>query len=383
MRVASRVAVGLLCVAMLLFPFSASSFALRNLEKGGKVADIEYAGVTVGNGNLSSFAGEKGVIVIYWATWSARSPAILEFAEKTLRSYGKLGLTLLAVNADHEDMKPEDVAAVKAKAAGLGVSFPVVLDEGLKGYNAIGIISMPTTLILDRSLTVVDAYPGFPSAARDDIPERLDAFLGIPREMRPAKAQYLLDHKPKNYALQYYGMGKQMFLLERPPSGELKSVPETAIERLDEAIRRDPDFFRPYLLKAIVFDLAKAVGRRDAALKELAKRDFQEPYERRVLGLGYLYLGMDGAAADHFRILSGLSPDDPAVLFGQAVAAARRNDGPSAKKASDALRGKPSAAAELGFDPAAFFDGAGALLPGTEKELRRAIGLLLEIERPR
>ncbi len=375
--------IAVLCGLMSGFPLSASSFALRNLEKGAKVADIEYTGITVGNGRLSSFAGEKGVIVIYWASWSSRSPAILEFAEKTLRRYEKLGLALLAVNADHEGTKAEDVVALKAKAAELGVSFPVVLDEGLKGYNAIGVISMPTTLILDRSLAVVDAYPGFPSAALDDIPERIDAFLGIARAKRPEKAQYLLDHKPKNYALQYYGMGKQIFLLERSPSGELKAVPETAIERLDEAIRRDPDFFRPYLLKAIVFDLAKAVGRRDEALTQLAKRDFQEPYERRMLGFGYLYLGMDGGAADHFRILSELSPDDPAVLFGQAVAAARRKDGPAAKRALDALRGKPSAAPELGFDPAAFFDDAGALKPGTEKELRRAIGVVLEIERPR
>lgn len=378
-----RIIVGILCGWILLFPLSASSFALRNMEKGAKVDDIEYVGITVENGNLSSFVGERGIIVIYWATWSSRSPAILTFAEKELRRYEKLGLKILAVNADHVDMKAEDVAAVKAKAAELALSFPVVLDAGLKGYNAIGIISTPTTLILARDLTVVDAYPGFPSVARDDIPERIDAFLGIPREKRAAKDQYLLDHKPKNYALQYYNMGKQMFLMERSPAGELRSVPDTAIERLDEAIKRDPDFFRPYLLKAIIFDLAGDGARRDEALKELAKREFEEPYERRILGLGYLYLGMDGPADDHLRILAGLSPDDPGGLFGQAVAAARRKDGPAAKKALDALRADANAAAGLGFDPAALIDDAGALKPGMEKELRRAIGVLLEIERPR
>lgn len=351
------------------------------MEKGAKVDDIEYAGITIESGKLSSFMGEKGIIVIYWATWSSRSPAILEFAQKELRRYEKFGLKLLAVNADHVDMSAADRAAVKAKAAELGLSFPVVLDAGLKGYNAIGIISTPTTLILARDLTVVDAYPGFPSVARDDIPERLDAYLGIPREKRAAKDQYLLNHKPKNYALQYYNMGKQMFMMERTPAGDLRSVPDTAVERLDEAIRRDPDFFRPYLLKAIIFDLAKEGGRRDEMVKELGKRDFQEPYERRVLGFGYLYLGMDAPAEDHFRILTGLTPDDPGVFFGQAVAAARRKDGPAAKKALDAVRGKPKAAAELGFDPAAFIDDAGSLRPGTEKELRRAIGVLLEIER--
>ncbi len=382
MRVGKVAFIAMLCGSMFLFPFSASSFALRNMEKGAKVPDLEFTGVTVGDGKLSSFTGEKGVIVIFWASWSARSPAILEFAEKTLRRYETLGFKLLAVNADREGMRDEDVAALKAKAAELGISFPVVLDSGLKGYNAVGIISMPTTLILDRDLAVVDAYPGFPSAARDDIPERIDAFLGIRREKRAETAQYLLDHKPKNYALQYYNMGKQMFLLERSPSGELRGVPETAIERLDEAIRRDPDFFRPYLLKAIVLTLAGTDGRKDAALQELKKRDFQETFERRVIGFGYLYLDMDDLAADHFRVLAGLLPDDPGVLFGQAVLSARRKDAPAAMKALDALRAKAPAAG-LGFDPAAFFDGAGGLKAGTGKDLKRAIGVLLEIERPR
>ncbi len=381
MRAGRTFLVAVICLLMLVFPFEASSFALRNMEKGAKVPDLDFAGVTVGNGKLSSFTGEKGVIVIYWATWSSRSPTILEFAEKSLRRYDKLGLALLAVNADHEQMKAEDVAAVKAKAAELGISFPVVLDEGLKGYNTLGIISTPTTIILDKGLTVIDAYPGFPSTGQDDIPERIDAFLGIPRAKRAEKAQYLLDHKPKNYALQYYNMGKQMFLLERSPSGELKSVPETAIERLDEAIRRDPDFFRPYLLKAIVLALAKGDGRKEAALQELKKRDFQETFERRVIGFGYLYLGMDDLAADQFRVLAGVLPDDPGVLFGRAVLSARRKEAAAAKKALDALRGKPPA--ELGFDPAALFDDAGSFRPGTEKELARTLGALLEIERPR
>ena len=148
MRVRKVFVIGILCGLTLVFPLSASSFALRNMEKGAKGDDIEYTGITVESGKLSSFMGEKGLIVIYWATWSSRSPAILEFAEKSLRRYEKLGLKLLAVNADHVDMKAEDVAAVKAKAAELGISFPVVLDAGLKGYNAIGIISTPTMPVM-------------------------------------------------------------------------------------------------------------------------------------------------------------------------------------------------------------------------------------------
>ena len=154
----------------------------------------------------------------------------------------------------------------------------------------------------------------------------------------PEKAQYLLDHKPKNHALQYYNLGKRLFLSARSPSGELRGgVPDSAIDRLNEAIRRDPDFFRPYLLKAIIYHAAKEHALRDSALDNIRKREFQEPYEHRVLALGYLDMGMDNNASDHLKALFALSPGDPAGLFGQAVLSQRRKDAAGAKKAVAAL----------------------------------------------
>jgi peroxiredoxin len=352
------------------------------MDKGSRVPDTEFVGISAQGGKLSSFAGEKGLVLIYWATWSSRSRDVLVFAEKELRRYEKQGMKFLAVNADHQEMKTEDVAAVRAAASEMGLTFPVVLDAGLKGYNEIGVISVPTTIVLDNALKIVDAYPGFPSVARNDIPDRIDAFLGIVKEKPAEKAQYLLEHTPKNHALQFYNLGKRLFLSARSPSGELKGVPDSAIDRLDEAIRRDPDFFRPYLLKAIILDMARANGRREAALQELKKRDFQEAYERRVLGFGYLYLGMDNQADDCFRLLPSQVENDPVMLFGEAVAAARRKDRPAAKKALSALAMIPGAKEALGFDHAPLFAESGELATGMEKALRAALDRLLEIEKP-
>lgn len=372
----------LLLVWVAAFPFSASSFALRNMEKGSQVPDLEFAGLTGEGGRLSSFAGTKGLVVVYWASWSSRSPEILSFFDKELRRYEKMGFRLLAVNADHQEMKAEDIAAARAAAAGTGVTFPVVLDQGLKGYNTIGIISMPTTIFLDRSLKIIDVYPGFPTVARDEIPARLDAYLGIVREKPPEKARYLLEHRPKNYALQYYNLGKQLFLSSRSPSGDLKAVPTTAIERIDEAIRRDPAFFRPYLLKAVIFDMVRDDRRLEEVLGEMKKHEFQEVYERRLLGIGYLLLRKDPLAEDHFKILSSQVPEDPVVLFAEGVLAARRKDGTAARKAVDALAKNPKAAEAMGFDPFSLFTPEGGLRAGTEAALRSAFEKILEIEKP-
>jgi hypothetical protein len=199
--------VAVLCGWILIMPLSAESFALRGLDKGDSVPDMEFMGITAESGKLSSFSGGKGLIVIYW-------------------------------NADHQEMRREEIEAVKGKATEMALSFPVMLDAGLEGYNKIGIITVPTTLILDRDLKIVDLYPGFPSIARDDIPDRIDAFLGIEKKKRPEKSQYLLDHKPKNHALQYYNLGKMMFTFARSPSGDLKGAPESAIEHLRHGGRR-------------------------------------------------------------------------------------------------------------------------------------------------
>jgi hypothetical protein len=183
----------LFLTASLAVPFPAVPFALNGLGKGDAVPDMAFVGITADGGTLSSFAGEKGLIVIYWTTRSARSPAILEFAEKELRGYGKYGMNLLAVNADGREMRTEDIAAVKARTRELGVSFPVVLDAALKGYDDLGIGGVPAVVILDRNLAILEAYGGFPPTARADIRNFLDAFLGIGKksgdgaEDRPAR----------------------------------------------------------------------------------------------------------------------------------------------------------------------------------------------------
>ncbi|RJP22290.1 MAG: hypothetical protein C4529_06190 [Deltaproteobacteria bacterium] len=371
------------CLTAIASPWwNASAFALRTLEQGAKAPDIELMGMNGEGARLSSLVGPKGLVVIYWATWSSRSPGILLFAEKELRKYEAQGMKVVAVNADHQEMKTEDHQAVRDKVKELGLTLPVFHDRGLVGYNALGIISVPTTLIMDNALSLREAYPGFPSVAKTDIPEKIDAVLGIVREKRPEKAQYLLDHKPKNHALQYYNLGKRMFLVARSPSGELRGgVPDSAIDRLNEAIRRDPDFFRPYLLKAIIYHAAKELALRDSALDNIRKREFQEPYEHRVLALGYLEMGLDNSASDHLKALFSLSADDPAGLFGQALLSQRRNDAAGARKAVETLSANPAAKEILGEEVSALFTPEGAVKTGSVRAVRNTLDRLLEIEK--
>jgi peroxiredoxin len=112
----------ILCAWIFSFPLSGDTFALRGLGKGDRVPDLTFVGITAESGKLSSFSGEKGLVVIYWATWSSRSPEILAFAEKELRRYEEHGVKLLAINADHQEMRREEIEAVKGKATEMALS---------------------------------------------------------------------------------------------------------------------------------------------------------------------------------------------------------------------------------------------------------------------
>ena len=90
---------------------------------------------------------------------------------------------------------------------------------------------------------------------------------------------------------------------------------------------------------------------------------------------------MDNVASDFFLTLSSQIPDDPGVLFGQAVVAARGNDTDTARKALEALGKVPETSEALGFDPAALFTDTGELKPGTEGELRTSLETLLGIRK--
>ncbi len=193
-------AVALLGAWVLLCAVSAvaASLPLQELQKGDAVQDIAFVGLTADSAALSSFAGEKGLIVIYWSTSSAASPEMLQFAEKELRRYAEHGMNLLAVDAEAPEMRIEDLSAVRAQAAKMGLSFPVVLDAARKGFDGAGIEHVPTVLVLDKDLRIVDAFSGVSPAVRAAIVESVDSFLGFGVEAAREKTDALPAPRPNS-----------------------------------------------------------------------------------------------------------------------------------------------------------------------------------------
>lgn len=348
------------------------------VEAGVSVPDLSLPTIDGGDAKpFSSFLGGKGAVVVVFSTWSPRSMELLAFAKEAFPRYEANGLKVFALCVDHEDMTEERLAETRKAVAEVAPSFPILLDVGLKIYGGIGVITVPTTLLVGKDLVVREAYPGFPTAARLDLPERIEEFAGIakPKDMTAEKAR--ASRVPKNHAQQFFNLGKMMFQNARSPSGELRGIPDSAIDRFDEAIRRDPEYPRPHVLLAILFQMAHDDARRDAALAELAKIEVSDEADRRFMAAGYLLLGKDGEARKAIPLVVDV---DAAELFPRALLLARTRDA-VAKAVVDALKADLKAEELLGVNPKTIFAPDGTLLPGSERATAHALEKLMGVEK--
>lgn len=99
---------------------------------------------------LSDYKGKK-VLINFWAAWCA--PCTKELP--ALEAYNKAssGVEVISINID-----PEDRAKEFAERA--GISFPVLLDVDDKVNNDYGIVSIPTTVLVDEEGVIINKHIG-------------------------------------------------------------------------------------------------------------------------------------------------------------------------------------------------------------------------------
>lgn len=239
----SRVRHGLLLLATCsVLAVAPAAAAFKHVEVGDPAPDFTLRSLSGDEVHLRDQEGPKALAVVFWATWSPRSQALLDDLEKLYRERMDKGLAVLAVNVDHEHLVGEDRQAVEQMSSGW--SFPTLIDDGLATYYAYGVVATPSVALLDDRGTVRFAQASYSTAAHEDMREAVDALLGIVDE---AKAQVVAQKReyvpPKKATLHFQ---KAKVLVKR-------GMAKKAVQDLRAAAKMDSQWADPRILLARIY----------------------------------------------------------------------------------------------------------------------------------
>ncbi len=105
-------------------------------------------------GSVPAIEG-KVILVDFWASWCGPCKKSFPELEALHKAFRDRGLVVLGVNVDRKASDME--AFLKSQQ----VTFPVVRDAGHTFVGAMGVASMPTSLLVDRKGVIRSIHSGF------------------------------------------------------------------------------------------------------------------------------------------------------------------------------------------------------------------------------
>ena len=194
---------------------------------------------------LSSLAGERGLVILFWAGWSERSVEALRTLDALRGEVAPRGVALAAVNVEHEHLTGDDLAALRATVGALKVGFPILVDDGLKLFRAYGVVSVPSTAVVTPDGKLAGFVPGFSATSREALIDAIHKLAGITRTVVTAP-------KGAPAALRWLQLGRLEI------SGGRESSARTAFER---SAKTDPALADPVIeLAALALDAGDLAG---------------------------------------------------------------------------------------------------------------------------
>jgi Tfp pilus assembly protein PilF/peroxiredoxin len=300
------------------------AFALKDLSgKEWKSAEIYAKGATA---------------VIFWATWSPRSAEVIRDLEALRAKIGPEKVSVVTVNCEHPTISAADRDAIAATAKQLGLTGPVLVDDGLVAFNDYGAMALPSTLVIGADGKVGYILAGYPTTLREELADAVRKAAGLPTEAEQRPVQ---EYVPKNHALMYYNMGRQL-------AG--KGQDEKAEAQFKTAVEKDPDFKKSRVELGLLY---KRTGRNDLALAEFERAKQIDPKDPEALyqvAVVSLKAGKFPESQALFTELSAEFPEREELALGAAIAAKYQG------KVDEYRKGREAAAKLYPADPRYIFE---------------------------
>ena len=286
------------------------------------------------------YAG-KATAVIFWATWSPRSAEVIRDLEALRAKIGPEKVQVVTINCEHPAISAADRDAIGAAAKQIGLSGPVLVDDGLIAFNDYGAMALPSTLVVGADGKVAYILAGYPTTLRDELADAVRKAAGLPTEAEQRPVQ---EYVPKNHALMYYNLGRQL---------ASKGQEEKAEEQLKLSVEKDPDFKKPRVELGLLY---KKTGRTELALAEFQRAkeiDPKDPESLYQLAAVSLRAGKFAEAGGLFNELLAEFPEREELALGAALAAKYQG------KEEEYRKGREAAAKLFPADPRHIYEMGG------------------------
>lgn len=356
-------------LAVMMFAIPSATAAFKYLKTGMAVPDFTVKSIDGKELAISESRGSSASLVLFWATWSPRSRPALEDAQKLFAEYGDKGFNVLAINVNGLDIDHEDRRDIKAMRDELSLTIPMAVDDGLKTYNAFGVVATPSMAVLDADGKIVFEAASYLRATGDNVREHVEILLGI-REPAEEKVAAEPSYKPARKALLNYNLGRNLLRIDSR---------EKALEKLAASAEADEKFAAPRILLGhlLLGEMTAEANERAEALFRAAVAVDGENVSA-VSGLGEALLGQDKVdeAAEQFTRALEIDPTYTPAVANMALVMARQGKAEeSTKQFREALELNP-------LDPGTYYRRGESLevqgnLDGAAADYRRAIEILM------
>jgi tetratricopeptide (TPR) repeat protein len=271
---------------------SVSNFSIRTID-GKHIISEEQKG--------------KIIVLAFWKQDDAKSSKMLMDLSRISQECQNKDVTFLAINGDGASEQQIRELASSKKLTCLFAS-----DPDLKTYSSLGILVLPTTLIIgpDGKLAFVqDLYSrNFYNQTRAYVSFLLGEITQeqLNAELNPGTSAEVSQARIK--AERYVNMGRVLLDIKEK---------EKAREALEKAVEADPTFPEPHLLLAGLCLQDKEVSKAGTELEQALKLN-PCPKEGKLLqGLNYASEGEDGLAIVVLQELVENNPEPPPEAYYQ------------------------------------------------------------------